>query len=151
MTAGRYFTSEGYFTLIYRRYVIIKRGDCVELFDIFKSKQFEELFENALEREMNRPQNENEILCEIKNCFFMIFSLLHVTDFNSFRFIDYDDRRRVMIDGNEYDFNNEFNHNDNNATEILCTIDCLMANLKEDNIEVSLRKLEKMLNSHLQN
>ena len=123
----------------------------MELFDIFKSKQFEELFENVLEREMNRPQNENAILCEIKNCFFMIFSLLHVTDFNSFRFIDYDDRRRVMIDGNEYDFNIEFNHNDSNATEILCTIDCLMANLKEDNIEVSLRKLEKMLNSHLQN
>ena len=78
-------------------------------------------------------------------CFFMILSLLNVNKFNSFQFVDYEDCRRVVIDGNEYNFDNEFHHNDSNATQILCTIDCLIADLEEDNIEAILKKIEKRL------
>ena len=120
------------------------------LFGVFKSKQFEELFEKELEREMTKPQSENEIHSEIMNCFFMILSLLNVNKFNSFQFVDYEDCRRVVIDGNEYNFDNEFHHNDSNATQILCTIDCLIADLEEDNIEAILKKIEKEINLHLQ-
>ena len=31
------------------------------LFDVFKSKQFEELFEKALEEAMTNPQSKNQI------------------------------------------------------------------------------------------
>ncbi len=120
------------------------------LFGVFKSKQFEELFEKELEREMTKPQSENEINSEIMNCFFMILSLLNVNKFNSFQFVDYEDCRRVVIDGNEYNFDNEFHHNDSNATQILCTIDCLIADLEEDNTEAILKKIEKKINLHLQ-
>lgn len=80
----------------------------------------------------------------------MILSLLNVNKFNSFQFVDYEDCRRVVIDGNEYNFDNEFHHNDSNATQILCTIDCLIADLEEDNIEAILKKIEKKINLHLQ-
>lgn len=117
--------------------------------DVFKSKQFEESFEKALEKEMNKPKSKNKIYSEIMNCYFMILSLLNINNFNSFRFVDYENCRMVVIDGNEYDFDNKFHHNDSNATEILCTIDCLMADLEEDNIEAILRKIEKKISLHL--
>ena len=79
------------------------------LFDIFKSKQFEELFEKALEEEMTNPQSKNQIYSEITNCYFMILSLLNVNSFKSFQFPDYEDCRKVVVDGKEYDFDNEGN------------------------------------------
>jgi hypothetical protein len=120
------------------------------LFDVFKSKQFEELFEKALEEEMTNSQSKNQIYSEITNCYFMILSLLNVNSFKSFQFPDYEDCRKVVVDGKEYDFDNEFHHNDRNATEMLCTIDCLIADL-EDDIEAILGQIEKNINSSMSN
>ncbi|MBQ3004678.1 MAG: hypothetical protein IJD88_01985 [Clostridia bacterium] len=119
------------------------------LFDLFRPKRIKKLFEKALEEEMSKPQNKNEIYSEIKNCYFTIFRLLKISSFKSLNFPDYEDCRRVVVDGNEYDFDNEFQHNDREATEMLCAIDCLIADLEEDNIEVVLREIERTLNSNL--
>lgn len=121
------------------------------LFDIFKSKQFEELFEKAIEEEMTNSQTKNEIYSEITNCYFMILSLLNVNNFKSFLFPDYEDCRKIVVDGKEYDFDNEFRHNNKNATEIICTIDCLIADLEDDDSEAILRKIEKNINSTMSN
>jgi len=118
------------------------------LFDIFKSKNFDDLFEEALEREMTKPRNENEIYSEITNCYFTLLRLLNIDSFNSFKFAAREDCRRVVVDGNEYDFDNEFHHNDSLATEMLCTIDCLIADLEND-VATILGNIETKISANL--
>jgi hypothetical protein len=50
------------------------------------------------------------------------------------------------VDGNEYDFDDLFCHDNEQATDALCAIDCLISDLEEDNLEKMLRKIEKTIN-----
>ena len=43
---------------------------------------------------------------------------------------------KIIVDGNEYDLDCEFCHNDADATESLCAIDCLIADIDEDEEEI---------------
>ena len=116
------------------------------LFDVFKSKRFTELFEKTLEKEMTNLKNESEIYNKIVNYYLLLLKFLNVKSFSSFHFIDYDDCRRVDVDGYKYDFDSRFRHNDRAATEALCAIDCLMADLEDENLENILKQVEEIIN-----
>jgi len=118
----------------------------MNLFDVFKKKNFEELLEKVLEEQLSIPQNDDEIYSEIVNNYFMLLSLLNVNRFNLFQFPDYEDCRRAVVDGIEYDFDNAFCHDDSEAIEALCAIDCLMADLEEHSVESILKETEKRIN-----
>ena len=118
----------------------------MNLFNILKLKQFEEMFEKALEEEFFKPQSKSEIYNEISNYYFVLLSLLKIDNFNSFNFPDYDDCRKIEVDGNEYDFDDLFCHDNEQATDALCAIDCLISDLEEDNLEKMLKKIEKTIN-----
>lgn len=120
------------------------------IFDFFKSKEFEELFEKALEEEMAKPHDKNEIYNEIANNYFVLLSLLNIDRFGLFQFYDYEDPRKVLVDATKHDFDNEFCHDDSNATEALCAIDCLIANLEEESLAKILNKIEKKINTQNQ-
>ncbi len=118
----------------------------MNLFNILKLKQFEEMFEKALEEELFKPQSKSEIYNEISNYYFVLLSLLKIDKFNSFNFPDYDDCRKIEVDGNEYDFDDLFCHDNEQATDALCAIDCLISDLEEDNLEKMLKIIEKTIN-----
>ncbi len=118
----------------------------MDLLNIFKSKEFENLFEKVLEEEMSKRKDENEIYNGIANHYFMLLSMLNVNSFSFFHFPDYEDCRKVLVDNKEYDFNNEFCHNDSDATEALCAIDCLIADLEVNDLKTLLKKIESTVN-----
>lgn len=114
------------------------------LFDFFQSKAFDELFDKALEDELSKTSNDDGIYEEIANQYSVLLRLLHITDFQSFRFPDYEDPRKVVVDGSEYDFDTTFSHDNPDATEALCAIDCLIAD-SEDQTESVLKKVENLI------
>ena len=118
----------------------------MNLFNILKSKQFGEMFEKALEEELSKSQSKSEIYNEISNYYFVLLSLLKIDNFNSFNFPDYDDCRKIEVDGNEYNFDDLFCHDNELATDALCAIDCFISDLEEDNLEIMLKKIEKAIN-----
>ena len=116
------------------------------LFNIFKSKEFEELLEKTLEEEMAKPEDKSEIYSEIINHYLMLLRFLNIDSFNEFHFPDYEDCRRVTVDGKEYDFDGLFNRRDLTATDTLSAIDCLISDLEEDGLQNILKKVEKEIN-----
>lgn len=116
--------------------------------DEFDESGIGELFEQMLNEAFEKPFepiSEDELYDEIVDNFFILIKKLDIKNFNFFRFASYDYCREIIVDGNEIDLDGEFSHDDEDATEALCAIDCLMADLDED-AEVILKKVEKMIN-----
>ena len=51
----------------------------------------------------------------------------------------------MIIDGKRYDFDDEFCHDDEDASGALCAIDSLISDLDDDEEKI-LKKVEKMIN-----
>ena len=114
----------------------------------FKESGFIEVFDKIFSEklsEFSEPATK-EIYEEIVENYFILIKELGVGKFNSFRFVSYDYCREIIIDGKEYDLDNEFSHDDLEATEALCAIDCLIAD-SEDDEETVLKNTEKRINT----
>lgn len=121
-----------------------------EEFDIreFKESGITEKFMEMLSEKLSEPSGlltDEEVYEEITDNFFILIDLLGIKKFSFFRFADYDYSREIIIDGKEYDLDGEFCHDDEEATEALCAIDCLTADLDEDDGAI-LKKVESMVN-----
>jgi carbonic anhydrase len=119
----------------------------MNLFNLLKSKKFGKLLDKALDEQMFKTKSKGEIYSEIVNYYFLLLRKLSIDSFHSFHFPDYEDCRKVEVDGKEYDFENKFSHNDSDATEALCAIDCLITDLEANSIETVLKEIEDNLNS----
>lgn len=130
---------------------ITEGGIDEEDFDLeeFRKSGFTEMFMKALSEKLSGPSGlltEEEIYEEITDNFFTLIRLLGINSFSFFRFRSYDYCREIIIDGKEYDLDGEFCHDDKEATEALCAVDCLIADLCEDIEEGVLKKVEGMIN-----
>ena len=123
---------------------LINSKEFENLFSFLNSKEVSTLLDNALDNKMSRPKNE--IYEEIAGYYFVLLRLLKIDHFNSFYFPNYEDCRTVVVDGTEYDFDSEFCHDNSEAANALCAIDCLMADLEEEKLDILLKKLEKKMN-----
>ena len=110
-----------------------------ELMDFFSQLLSEGLSESY------EPLSEEELSEEIVDNFFIIIKELGIDEFSFFRFSRYDYPREIIIDGKEYDLDGAFCHDDAEATEALCAIDCLLADSGDD-IETTLKTIEKKVN-----
>lgn len=117
------------------------------LAQIFASDKFEDAFNNLIDEETLKTQNEDEVYKEIADCYLELLSLLNINDFSSFCFVDYENNRRVLIDEKEYDFDSLFCHDNSIASGKLCEMDCLLSDLDEPNQELVLKEIEKIVNS----
>ncbi len=107
-----------------------------------------DFFDKILSDEVSKIDNtlsESDLYEEIVENYFIILKKLGIKDFNVFRFAEYDYCREIIVDGNKYDLDSAFSHNDADATEALCTVDCLISDLEEDEEEI-LKTVEKMIN-----
>lgn len=117
--------------------------------DEFQKSGFAELFGKMLSEKLSEPYvptTEKGLYKEIVDNFFILIKELGVCKFNFFRFASYDYCREIIIDGNKYDLDGEFCHDDPEATEALCAIDCLIADLENEDEETILKKVESMIN-----
>lgn len=117
-------------------------------FDEIQKSGIVDFFEEILSDEISEPfapVSEDEIYEEIVDNYFLLIKELRVEHFSFFRFADYDYCREIIIDGKKYDLDGEFCHDDTDAAGALCAIDCLMADLGEED-EIILKKVEKMIN-----
>ena len=83
---------------------------------------------------------------EIVDNYFILINELGITDFNFFRFVRYDYCREIIIDKQCFDLDAEFGHDDLVATEALCAIECLIADISNESVEDILKKVESMIN-----
>lgn len=116
--------------------------------DEFRKSGMTQMFMETLAKKLTEPSGlltEDEIYEEITDSFFILIGLLGIKAFSLFRFADYSYSREIIIDGKSYDLDGEFCHDDEEATEALCAIDCLMADLDEKT-ETVLKKAERMIN-----
>ena len=111
-------------------------------FSILNSKEFSALFDDKLDE---ISKSKNEIWEELVSYYFILLRLLGIDNFNSFSFPNYEDCHTVVVDGTEYDFDSDFCHDDSEATNALCAIDCLMADLEKDNLAEILKELEEKI------
>ena len=126
----------------------MKNDTFKKLFDIIDSKKFNNLadnLENLLSETDFPPVDENEAYSQITDNYFKLIKKLKIGNFSTFSFNDYNDCRVVIIDGKKYDFDSLFSHNDSSASEYLCEIDALMADINKDETAV-LKEIEKRLN-----
>ncbi len=117
--------------------------------DSFKESGITQIFMEILSEKLSEPSGlltEEEVYEEIADNFFILIELLSIEEFRLFRFANYDYCREIIIDGKEYDLGSEFCHDDEEATEALCAIDCLIADLDEENEEAVLKKIESIIN-----
>lgn len=122
-----------------------------EDFDLnaFKESGITQAFMEILSEKLSEPSGlltEEEIYEEIADNFFTLIDLLGISDFSFFRFKNYDYNREIIIDGKEYDLDGEFCHDDEEATGALCAIDCLIADLDENDEKAVLKKAESIIN-----
>ena len=117
-----------------------------EIGNVFGNGNFENAFNNALEEALSTPKSTAEIFDELTDNYYTLINILEINDFKKFHFPDYDDCRRVSVDGKEYDFNDCFDHNDDDATEALYAIDCLIADLQSNGKTGVLKKIENKIN-----
>ena len=110
-----------------------------ELIDFFSQLLSEGLSESY------GPLSEEELSEEIVDNFFIVIKELGIDEFSFFRFSRYDYPREIIIDGKEYNLDGAFCHDDAEATEALCAIDCLLADFGAD-IETTLKNIEKKVN-----
>jgi len=118
----------------------------MKLFKILNLNQFEKIFKETLEEKISNPKNKSDIYDEIANYYFILLNILNIDSFNHFRFPDYEDCRKVVVDEKEYDFDDKFSHDDSDATEALCAIDCLIADLGVKDFKTLLKKIEDTVN-----
>ena len=107
-----------------------------------------ELFKEMLSAELPEPfeaVSVDSLYEEIVDNYFILIEELGITDFNFFRFASYDHCREIIIDKQNYDLDAEFCHDDLEATEALCAIDCLIADADES-VESTLKKVESIIN-----
>ena len=119
-----------------------------QILDIINSKSFLDLkdnLENLLSETAIPTVNEDELYSLISDNYFKLIKKLQIGKFSNLSFADYNDPRVVVIDGKEFDFDSVFSHNDSTATECLCEIDALMADINKDE-SVVLKEIEKRLN-----
>ena len=107
-----------------------------------------DLFKEMLSKELSEPfeaESEDSLYEEIVDNYFILMQELGVYDFNFFRFVSYDYSREIIIDKKSVDLDAEFCHDDLIATEALCAIDCLIADI-DDCVEMILKKVETSIN-----
>lgn len=114
----------------------IQKSGIVDFFEEILSEGLSEPFE---------PVSDDEIYEEIVDNYFLLIKELGAQNFRFFRFAGYDDCRVVILDGKKYDLDGEFCHDDTDASGALCAIDCLMADLEEED-ETILKKVESLIN-----
>ncbi len=95
--------------------------------------------------EPSAPISDDEIYEEIVESYFVLIRELKIKSFNFFRFPDYDDPRLITVDGREYDLDDEFCHDDEDAAGALCAIDSLIPDLGVGERK-ALKKTEKLIN-----
>jgi hypothetical protein len=110
-----------------------------------------ELFKEMLSAELSEPfsdVSEDSLYEEIVDDYFILIQELGINNFNFFRFASYDNCREIIIDKQNFDLDSEFCHDDLVATEALCAIDCLIADIDDESI---LKKVEAMINKRNRN
>jgi hypothetical protein len=110
-----------------------------------------ELFKEMLSAELSEPfsdVSEDSLYEEIVDDYFILIQELGINNFNFFRFASYDNCREIIIDKQKFDLDSEFSHDDPVATEALCAIDCLIADIDDESI---LKKVEAMINKRNRN
>lgn len=110
-----------------------------------------ELFKEMLSAELSEPSSdvsEDSLYEEIVDDYFILIQELGINNFNFFRFASYDNCREIIIDKQKFDLDSEFCHDDLVATEALCAIDCLIADIDDESI---LKKVEAMINKRNRN
>ena len=100
---------------------------------------------NSAITEPSAPISDDEIYEEIVESYFVLIRELKIKSFNFFRFPDYDDPRLITVDGREYDLDDEFCHDDEDAVGALCAIDSLIVDLSVGERK-ALKKTEKLIN-----
>ena len=108
-----------------------------------------EFFKEMLSEELNEPfepVSVDSLYEEIVDNYFILINELGITDFDFFRFVRYDYCREIIIDKQCFDLDAEFCHDDLVATEAMCAIECLIADISNESVEDILRKVESMLN-----
>ena len=125
---------------------IVNSAEFKQLWNVLGSEEFGA----GIEEDLSKPQNKTEIYEEIVSYYLMLLSLLKMDYFHSFCFPDHENCRTVTVDGITYDFDSEFCHDDIDATDALCAIDCLMADFGEDTPEKILKKVERKINKRIQ-
>ena len=108
-----------------------------------------ELFKKMLSEELYEPfehDTVDSLYEEIVDNYFILINELGITDFNFFRFVRYDYCREIIIDKQNFDLDAEFCHDDLVATEALCAIECLIADISNESFEGILKKVESMIN-----
>ena len=116
--------------------------------DIFEDNELMDFFSQILSESLSEPYDplsEEDLTDKIANNFFILIKALGIDEFSFFRFSEYDYPREIIIDGKEYDLDGAFTHDDAEATEALCAIDCLLADSGND-IETTLKNIEKRIN-----
>ena len=108
--------------------------------ELFKEMLSEELYEPF------EPDTVDSLYEEIVDNYFILIDELGITDFNFFRFVRYDYCREIIIDKQNFDLDAEFGHDDLVATEALCAIECLIADISNESVEGILKKVESMIN-----
>ena len=108
--------------------------------DLFKDILSEELYESL------EDEKEESLYEEIVDNYFVLIDELGIADFNFFRFASYDYCREIIIDKQKFDLDAEFCHDDLVATECLCAIECLIADIGNESAEDILKKVECMIN-----
>ena len=108
----------------------------VDLFNEILSEEFCEPFESV---------SVDSLYEEIVDNYFILMQELDIDSFNFFRFEKYDYCRKIIIDKENIDLDAEFCHDDLEAMEALCAIDCLIADADES-VESILKKVESMIN-----
>ena len=116
--------------------------------DILEDSELMDFFGQVLSEglsESYEPLSKKDLSEEIVDNFFIVIKELRIYEFIFFRFSRYNYPREIIIDGKEYDLDSAFSHNDAEATEALCAIDCLLADSGDD-IETTLKNIEKRIN-----
>lgn len=111
-------------------------SDILETFKEILSEELSESFEDITEESLYK---------EIVDNYFVLIEELGIDSFNFFRFASYDYSREIIIDKKRFDLDAEFCHDDLIATEALCAIDCLIADI-DDCVESILKKVETSIN-----
>lgn len=114
----------------------------MNMFKKLNLKRFEDRLEKALETERYESKREAKIYSEIISCYFQILSFININNFDCFKFPDYEDGHKLIVNAKEYDLDNMFCHNNSAGIELLHTIDCLIADLDKDTAG-ALKNIEK--------
>lgn len=120
--------------------------DLDKLLDSGMVELFKEILSEELYESFDDAENEESIYEEIVDNYFILIQELGINDFNFFRFARYDYCREIIIDRQNLDLDAEFCHDDLAATEALCAIDCLIADIDAEDEELILKKVETMIN-----